>query len=44
MLCLTGDAKKEIVEQAIEDGAGSKVPIGQVLAEAEQPIDIHWAP
>ena len=44
MLCLTGDAKKEMVENAIEDGAGSKVPIGQVLAEAEQPIDIHWAP
>jgi 6-phosphogluconolactonase len=44
MLCLTGDAKRAIVEQAIEDGAGSKVPIGQVLAEAEQPIDIHWAP
>ena len=42
ILCLTGDAKRAIVEQAIEDGAGSKVPIGQVLAEAEQPIDIHW--
>jgi len=42
MLCLTGDEKRAIVEQAIEDGAGSKVPIGQVLAEAEQPIDIHW--
>ena len=42
MLCLTGDAKRAIVEQAIEDGAGSTVPIGQVLAEAEQPIDIHW--
>ena len=44
MLALTGDAKRTIVEQAIEDGAGSTVPIGQVLAEAEQPIDIHWAP
>src|SRR4051795_6151210 len=42
MLCLTGDAKRAIVEQAIEDGAGSTVPIGKVLAEAEQPIDIHW--
>jgi 6-phosphogluconolactonase len=42
MLCLTGDAKRAIVEQAIEDGAGSTVPIGQVLAECEQPIDIHW--
>jgi 6-phosphogluconolactonase len=43
MLCLTGDKKRALVEQAIEDGAGSKLPIGQVLAEAEQPIDIHWA-
>ncbi|WP_294391558.1 6-phosphogluconolactonase [uncultured Sphingomonas sp.] len=42
MLCLTGDTKRALVEQAIEDGAGSKLPIGQVLAEAEQPIDIHW--
>jgi 6-phosphogluconolactonase len=42
MLCLTGAEKRQVVEQAIEDGAGSAVPIGQVLAEAEQPIDIHW--
>ena len=25
-------------------GTVSKLPIGRVLAEAEQPIDIHWAP
>jgi 6-phosphogluconolactonase len=44
MLALTGDAKRALVEQAIEDGAGSKTAIGRVLAELEQPIDIHWAP
>ena len=44
MLALTGDKKRTLVEQAIEDGPGSTVPIGQVLAECEQPIDIHWAP
>jgi 6-phosphogluconolactonase len=44
MLALTGDAKRALVEQAIEDGTGSKFPIGRVLAEIEQPIDIHWAP
>jgi hypothetical protein len=22
----------------------SRVPVGRVLAEAEQPIDIHWCP
>jgi 6-phosphogluconolactonase len=33
-----------VLEQAIADGQSSRVPIGRVLAEAEQPIDIHWAP
>jgi 6-phosphogluconolactonase len=33
-----------MLERAIEDGQSSKLPIGRVLAEAEQPIDIHWAP
>ena len=28
----------------MEDGASSNKPIGRVLAECEQPIDIHWAP
>jgi 6-phosphogluconolactonase len=42
MLCLTGAEKRAVVERAIEDGTGATVPIGQVLAEAEQPIDIHW--
>jgi len=44
MLVLTGDEKRELVEQAIEDGAGSKTVIGRVLAEVDQAIDIHWAP
>ena len=33
----------DMLEQAIADGHSSKLPIGRVLAEAEQPIDIHWA-
>jgi len=44
MLALTGADKRAVVERAIADGASSRVPIGRVLAEAEQPIDIHWAP
>jgi 6-phosphogluconolactonase len=32
------------LEQAIEAGHSSKLPIGRGLAEAEQPIDIHWCP
>ena len=44
LITLTGAEKREMLEGAIEDGQSSKLPIGRVLAEAEQPIDIHWAP
>ena len=44
MITVTGQKKRELLEQAIADGQSSKLPIGRVLAEAEQPIDIHWAP
>ena len=44
LLTLRGEEKKELVEQAIADGHSSRLPIGRVLAEAEQPIDIHWCP
>ena len=44
MLALTGADKRTLVERAIADGASSRAPIGRVLAEAEQAIDIHWAP
>ena len=42
MLVLTGKDKKKLLERAIKDGASSSVPIGRVLADAEQAIDIHW--
>jgi 6-phosphogluconolactonase len=42
LITITGEEKRAILEQAIADGQSSKVPIGRVLAEAEQPIDIHW--
>lgn len=42
MLVLTGKDKKKLLERAIKDGASSTVPIGRVLADAEQAIDIHW--
>jgi 6-phosphogluconolactonase len=41
---ITGDEKRSLLEQAIADGQSSRVPIGRVLAEIDQPIDIHWAP
>jgi 6-phosphogluconolactonase len=44
MIVITGDEKRAVLEQAIADGQSSKTPIGRVLAEAEQPIDIHWCP
>ena len=44
LITITGAKKRELLEQAIGDGQSSKLPIGRVLAEAEQPIDIHWAP
>jgi 6-phosphogluconolactonase len=43
LITITGDDKRELLEQAIKDGHSSRLPIGRVLAEAEQPIDIHWA-
>ncbi len=44
LVTVTGQAKRELLEGAIADGQSSRLPIGRVLAEADQPIDIHWAP
>ncbi|GAA4029113.1 6-phosphogluconolactonase [Sphingomonas rosea] len=44
IITIQGAEKKELLEQAIADGQSSRLPIGRLLAEAEQPIDIHWAP
>ncbi|MES2147386.1 MAG: 6-phosphogluconolactonase [Pseudomonadota bacterium] len=42
LITVTGQDKRDLLEGAIADGHSSKLPIGRVLAEAEQPIDIHW--
>ena len=44
VITISGDQKRELLEQAIADGQSSKLPIGRVLAEVDQPIDIHWCP
>ena len=44
LITITGEKKRELLEGAIADGHSSQLPIGRVLAEVEQPIDIHWAP
>ncbi|MDP9085343.1 MAG: 6-phosphogluconolactonase [Pseudomonadota bacterium] len=42
LITIKGQKKRDLLEQAIEDGQSSKLPIGRVLAECDQPIDIHW--
>lgn len=42
VIVLTGNKKRALLESAIDDGAASPLPIGQVLAGLETPIDIHW--
>jgi 6-phosphogluconolactonase len=44
LIAITGEKKRALLEGAIAEGHSSKLPIGRVLAEAEQPIDIHWCP
>lgn len=44
MIAVTGKDKRAIIEQAIDQGPSSPYPIGRVLADAELPVDIHWAP
>lgn len=43
MIAFTGEAKKDVLETAIEQGASSSYPVGRVLADVELPVDIHWA-
>lgn len=42
-IVITGDDKRAVLEKAIEDGPLSPTPIGRVLADAQQAIDIHWS-
>jgi 6-phosphogluconolactonase len=44
LLALSGKEKRAIVERGLADGSHSAMPIGRVLAEAENPIDIYWSP
>lgn len=42
VIAIRGKAKQKILERAIADGPSSTLPVGRVLADYEQPIDIHW--
>jgi 6-phosphogluconolactonase len=44
VIAVTGKTKRDVIETAIKQGPSSTFPIGQVLAGAELPVDIHWAP
>jgi len=44
LISIKGDEKRAALERALEDGAGSRLPIGRLLADATQAIDIHWCP
>ena len=44
LIHITGAEKRKVLEKALKDGAGSKYPIGRLLADTSQAIDIHWCP
>ncbi len=44
LISLRGEDKRDVLEKALKEGAGSKYPIGRLLADASQAIDIHWCP
>ena len=44
MIAATGQDKRDVIERAVDQGPSSPYPIGRVLADAELPVDIHWAP
>lgn len=43
ILTLAGDAKRAVIEQAIEEGESSAYPVGRVLAAVARPI-LYWSP
>ncbi|UUL83408.1 6-phosphogluconolactonase [Sphingomonas qomolangmaensis] len=43
LIAISGQAKRDVLEAAIAEGAGSPYPIGRVLADTELPVDIHWS-
>lgn len=44
LLTLSGDAKRAVVEQALEPHAARTSPVARVLASARTPVEIHWSP
>ena len=42
-IAIAGAKKRKVLEDALKQGPSSPYPIGRVLADAELPVDIHWA-
>jgi 6-phosphogluconolactonase len=43
LLTISGAEKRAVVERALQDGLHATTPIGRVLADAENPITVHWS-
>jgi len=43
LLSLRGEEERAMLEQALQEGAGSRRPVGRVLADSAQAIDVHWS-
>jgi 6-phosphogluconolactonase len=43
MIAITGQAKRDVLESAIAQGASSNYPVGRILADVELPVDVHWS-
>lgn len=44
MVVIGGQSKRAVLENALVAGRESPLPIGRLLARAQAPIAIHWAP
>ena len=42
-ISITGAEKRAVLERAIAEGVGSKLPIGRVLGDSDLVVDIHYA-
>jgi 6-phosphogluconolactonase len=43
-ITIRGAQKRAVLERALAEGAASALPIGRVLADCAQAVDIHWCP
>jgi 6-phosphogluconolactonase len=42
-ISITGAEKRAVLERAIAEGVGSKLPIGRILGDSDLAVDIHYA-